>query len=139
MAKLKTAFSLLGSFKEVRSIRAEFDNPSHMLSADDLFPPEEVRPAPSKARTLLLHVTDGTSGEGDLFTIAHTPATSDSISVIVFNPNTLIEAGSSFRELIRDYGYPVGVAIVEDILGVRVDQFVPSAKSKVSSENATRL
>ena len=121
MPKIRTALSMLGSAKDAKKFAARFDDPSRNMPAQHLFPPDEVRPAATDARTLLLRVTNATDADGDIFAMVHTPASRDSIAVLVFNPNIIIEAGATLRELVDDAGYPVAVAIVEEFLGTRID------------------
>lgn len=121
MPKIRTALSMVGSAKDAKKFAARFDDPSRTMPAASLFPPDEVRPAATDARTLLLRVTNAPDGSGDIFAVAHTPAARDSISVFVFNPNIVVEAGATLRDLVDDSGYPVSVAIVEEFLGVRID------------------
>lgn len=66
-------------------------------------------------------MTNAPDGDGDIFAVAHTPAARDSITVFVFNPNIVIEAGATLRDLVDHSGYPVAVAIVEEFLGARID------------------
>lgn len=121
MAKIRTALSMLGSAKDAKKFAARFDDPSRTMPAESLFPPDEVRPAATDARTLLLRVTNAPDGSGDIFTVVHTPAARDSITVFVFNPNIVVEADATLRDLVDDSGYPVAVAIVEEFLGFRIN------------------
>lgn len=121
MAKIRTALSMLGSAKDAKKFADRFDDPSRSLPVESLFPPDEVRPATTDARTLLLRVTNPPEHRGDLFAAVHTPASRDSIVVLVLNPNIVIEANATLRELVDDSGYPVAVAIVEEFLGTRID------------------
>lgn len=124
MAKIRTAFSMLGSVKDAKKFGAQFDDPSRNMPAESLFPPDEVRPELTDARTLLLRVTNTPDGHCDIFTVVHAPAARNSISVLVFNPNIIIEANATLRELVDDAGYPVAVAIVEEFLGARIDHVI---------------
>ncbi|SMY13056.1 LCP family protein [Brevibacterium jeotgali] len=124
MPKIRTALSMLGSAKDAKKFAARFDDPSRNLPAQSLFPPEEVRPPVTDARTILLRVTNTPEGHGDIFAVVHTPVTRDSIAVLVFNPSIVIEAGATLRELVDHSGYPVAVAIVEEFLGTRIDHIV---------------
>lgn len=124
MAKIRTALSMLGSAKDAKKSAARFDDPSRSLPAESLFPPEEVRPPATEARTFLMRVTNGARGDGDIVAVVHTPVTRDSIAVFVFNPSIVVEAGTTMRELVDHSGYPVAVAIVEEFLGTRIDHIV---------------
>ena len=121
MAKIRTALSLLGSAKDAKKFAKRFDDPSKNLQPEGLFPPEDVRPAATEARTLLLRVTNAGDSNGDIFTVLHAPASRDGIAMFVFNPNIVVEAEATLRELVDDAGYPVAVAIVEAFLGARID------------------
>ncbi|MGO1736754.1 MAG: LCP family protein [Leucobacter sp.] len=121
MAKIRTALSMLGSAKDAKKLADRFDDPSRSMPAESLFPPDDVRPAATEARTLLLRVTNPPEHHGDIFAVVHTPASRDSIAVLVLNPNIVIEANATLRELVDDSGYPVAVAIVEEFLGTRID------------------
>src|SRR5699024_8416758 len=121
MAKIRTALSMLGSAKDAKKFADRFDDPSRSLPVESLFPPDEVRPATTDARTLLLRVTNPPEHRGDLFAVVHVPASRDGIAVLVLNPNLVIEANATLRELVDDSGYPVAVAIVGEVLGSRID------------------
>lgn len=90
MAKIRTALSLLGSAKDAKRFATRFDDPSRLPRQDDLFPPEDVRPATPEARTLLLRVSNVGDSSGDIFTVVHVPASRDGIAVFVFNPNIVV-------------------------------------------------
>ena len=62
MAKIRTALSMLGSAKDAKKFADRFDDPSRSLPAESLFPPDEVRPASTDARTLLLAGDECVSG-----------------------------------------------------------------------------
>lgn len=126
MAKLKKMVSALGSLKDLGSARAEFDNPSRTLPADEIFPPEDIRPAATDARTLLLRITHAsverpTTSQGDTFAVVHIPAAHDFAAVVTINPSTQIESGQTFGTLADEGRWPVVVAIAEEFLGIRVD------------------
>lgn len=121
MPKIRTALSMVGSAKDAKKFAARFDDPSGSIPAERLFPPDEVRPAATGARTLLLRVTTPPEHRGDIFTVVHIPTARDSIAVFVLNPNIVIEANATLRDLVDDSGYPVAVAIVEEFLGRRID------------------
>ncbi|MDN6530367.1 MAG: transcriptional regulator, partial [Brevibacterium sp.] len=57
MAKLKKMVSAVGSIKDLNSARAAFDDVSRVLPDEATFPPEDIRPATTAARTLLLRIT----------------------------------------------------------------------------------
>lgn len=135
MAKLKKIVSAVGSLKDLNSARAEFDDPSKIIPAQVAFPPEDIRPAASEVRTLLLRVqNDGslaeassqsrTNSQGDTFTVLHLPATGDFAAVLVFNPSTLIESGQTFGAIADEGGWPVIGAMAEEFLGIRIDHIV---------------
>ncbi|MGO1921275.1 MAG: LCP family protein [Microbacterium sp.] len=124
MAKIRTAFSMFSSAKDAKKLGTRFDDPSRNMPAESLFPPDNIRPEVTKARSLLLRVTNPPDGEGDIFTVVHTPAGRTSISIMVFNPNIVVETNATLRELVDDSGYPVAVAIVEEFLGTRIDHIV---------------
>ncbi|AZT92211.1 LCP family protein [Brevibacterium aurantiacum] len=126
MAKLKTMVTALGSLKDLGSARAEFDDPARTLPSDEIFPPDDIRPAATEARTLLLRITHAsvdhpTSTQGDTFALVHVPAAHDFAAIVTLNPSTQIESGQTFATLADEGGWPVIVAIVEEFLGVRVD------------------
>lgn len=142
MAKLKKMASALGSLKDLNSARAEFDDSSRTLPDEEVFPPEEIRPQKTDARTLLMRITSPTeqqtpSSQGDAFTVIHVPATNDFATVLTLNPSTQIESGQTFATLADEGGWPVVVAIAEDFLGIRVDHVAElevSALGKVIDE-----
>lgn len=121
MAKIRTALSVLGSAKDAKRFAAQFDDPDRTLAAETHFPPDEVRPAVTEACTILLRVTDAAEHDGEIFAVVHVTASRDGIAIFVFNPNIVIEAGATLRELVSEAGYPVAVAIVEEFLGTRID------------------
>lgn len=126
MAKLKKMVSAVGSMKDLGSARAEFDDSSRILPDEEIYPPEDIRPEATDARTLLLRVTtpDGQqsrASQGDTFAVIHIPASSDFAAVLTINPSTQIESGQTFAALADDGGWPVVVAIAEEFLGIRID------------------
>lgn len=128
MAKLKKMVSALGSLKDLGSAKAEFDDASRVLQDEEIFPPADIRPADTDARTLLLRVTDSddapeaTEGsQGDTFAVIHIPAAKDFAAVLVLNPSTQIESGQTFAAIADEGGWPVVVAMVEEYLGTRID------------------
>lgn len=124
MDKIRTALSMLGSVKDAKKFQARFDEPTRTIPGESLFPPDEMRPPATDARTLLLRVTNTPDAEGDIFAVVHTPPGRSSLSVLVFNPSIVIEANTTLRELVVDSGYPMAVAIVEELLGTRIDHLV---------------
>ncbi|PCC41536.1 LCP family protein [Brevibacterium aurantiacum] len=126
MAKLKKMVSALGSFKDLSTARTEFDDPSRTLPADEIFPPEDIRPGATDARTLLLRITHAsvehpTTSQGDTFAVVHIPAAHDFAAVVTINPSTQIESGQTFGTLADEGRWPVVVAIAEEFLGVKID------------------
>lgn len=142
MAKLKKMVSAVGSIKDLGSARAEFDNASRVLPDAEIYPPEEIRPQTTDARTLLLRITNPAgqqtrASQGDTFAVIHIPASSDFAAVLTINPSTQIESGQTFAALADEDGWPVVVAIAEEFLGIRVDhvvEFEVSALGKVVDE-----
>lgn len=142
MAKLKKMASALGSLKDLSSARAEFDDSSRTLLDESVFPPNEIRPPKTEARTLLLRITDSVgqqspSSQGDTFAVIHVPASSDFAAVLTLNPSTQIESGQTFATLADEGGWPVIVAIVEEFLGIGADHVAElevSALGKVVDE-----
>ena len=125
MAKLKKMVSAAGSIKDLNSARAAFDDASRILPDEAIFPPDDIRPASSDARTLLLRITHttaaGSTSQGDTFAIIHIPAKSDFAAVMALNPSTQIESGQTFGAIADEGGWPVVVAMAEDVLGTRID------------------
>ncbi|MCF2585808.1 LCP family protein [Brevibacterium sp. UCMA 11752] len=126
MAKLKKMVSAVGSVKDLSSARAEFDDASRILPDEAIFPPDDIRPAQTDARTLLLRITHAAeskkvNSQGDTFAAIHIPAANDFAVVMTLNPSAQIESGSTFATIADEGGWPVIVAMVEDILGVRID------------------
>lgn len=126
MAKLKKIVSAVGSIKDLNSARAEFDDATRVLPDAEIYPPDDIRPATTDARTLLLritHATDSqeTTSQGDTFAVIHIPAANDFAAVMTLNPSAQIESGQTFATIADEGGWPVIVAMVEDILGVRID------------------
>lgn len=126
MAKLKKMVSAVGSIKDLNSARAAFDDASRVLPDEVIFPPEDIRPATTAAHTLLLRITHAAKAQenisqGDIFAVVHVPATNDFASVMVLNPSTQIESDQTFATIADDGGWPVIVAMVEDVLRVRVN------------------
>ncbi|MGO2860830.1 MAG: LCP family protein [Brevibacterium sp.] len=130
MAKLKKMVSALGSLKDLGSAKAEFDDASRVLQDEEIFPPADIRPADTDARTLLLRVTDTDSDDApettagsqdDTFAVIHIPATKDFAAALVLNPSTQIESGLTFAAIADEGGWPVIVAMVEEFLGTRID------------------
>lgn len=121
MAKIRTALSLLGSAKDAKKFAKRFDHPSMHLQPAGLFPPADVRLAVTEARMLLLRVTNAGDSNGDILTVVHVPASREGIAVFVFNPNIVVEADATLRELVDDAGYPVAPAIEEAFLGAMID------------------
>ena len=121
MSKLGKAWSLMGSFKDVKRVRKEFDDSSRALPTELTFPPDEVRPPSAGARTMLLRIVSGGSALDDAFAVIHVPASKGSLSVLVLNPRTIIEAGITLGQLTDESGDAITVAIVEDLLGLRID------------------
>ncbi|WP_166969668.1 LCP family protein [Brevibacterium atlanticum] len=148
MAKLTKMVSAIGSLKDLNSARAEFDDPAKTIPAEAAFPPDDIRPAASKARTLLLRVKNNeslaeavpqsrTNSQGDTFAVLHVPGTGDFAAVLVFNPSTLIESGQTFGAIADEGGWPVIVAMAEEFLGIRIDHIAElesEALSKVIDE-----
>src|SRR5699024_11483201 len=64
---------------------------SRAMPPELTFPPDEVRPPTTDARTVLLRVVNGGSAQDDAFAIIHVPASKGSLSVLVLNPRTIIE------------------------------------------------
>lgn len=145
MAKLKKMVSAVGSIEDLSSARAEFDDASHTLPDQEIFPPQEIRPQKTDARTLLLRITNPAgqqtqSSQGDIFAVIHIPANSDFAAVLTINPSTQIESGQTFAALADEGGWPVVVAIAEEFLGIRVDHVAElevSALGKVIDELGT--
>lgn len=126
MAKLKKMVSAVGSIKDLNSARAEFDDASRVLPDEAVFPPDDIRPETTDARTLLLRITHPvgaheTTSQGDTFAIIHIPAANDFAAVMTVNPSAQIESGLTFASIADEGGLQVIVAMVEDILGVRID------------------
>jgi anionic cell wall polymer biosynthesis LytR-Cps2A-Psr (LCP) family protein len=132
MAKLTKMVSAIGSLKDVNVARAEFDDASKIIPAETAFPPADIRPVAGEARTLLLRVTNDNSpaetasqsvfnSQGDTFAVLHVPAVGDCAVVLVFNPSVQIESGQTFGAIADEGGWPVVVAMAEDVLGIRVD------------------
>lgn len=142
MAKLKKMVSAVGSIKDLNSARAAFDDASRVLPDEAIFPPEDIRPATTAARTLLLRITHAakeqeTTSQGDVFAIIHVPAPNDFAAVMALNPSAQIESGQSFAAIADEGGWPVIVAMVEDVLGIRVDhvaELESAALGRVISE-----
>ncbi|MFF8895538.1 LCP family protein [Brevibacterium casei] len=147
MVRLKTVASALGSLGDINKARAAFDDSSRKLADKQAFPPADIRPSASDARTLALRVTTpAVSGEGvasvrgegaasapggaegsslnDVFALVHVPATGDTAGFLVLNPSVEIESGRSLGSLVDEGGWPVFVAIAEEVFGVRVDHVV---------------
>lgn len=140
MVKLKTVASALGSLGDVNRARSEFDDPSRKLAEDQAFPPADIRPADGDARTLALRITtsSGAAGTGtpssgaggpvsslrDLFALIHVPAAGDTAGFLLLNPSVEIEAGRSLGSLVDEGGWPVFVAIAEEVFGIRVDHVI---------------
>lgn len=126
MAKLKKMVSALGSLKDLGSARAEFDDASRVLPDEAIFPPDDIRPATTDARTLLLRITHATesqetTSQGDTFAIIHIPAENDFATVMTLNPSVQIESGLTFATIADEGGWPVIVAMAEEFLGIRID------------------
>lgn len=143
MAKLKKMVSAVGSIKDLNSARAEFDEASRVLPDEAIFPPDDIRPATSDARTLLLRITHAgesqkTNSQGDTFAAIHIPAANDFAVVMTLNPSAQIESGSTFATIADEGGWPVIVAMVEDILGVRIDH-VAELESSALGQVVTEL
>lgn len=142
MAKLKKMVSAVGSIKDLNSARAAFDDASRVLPDEAIFPPEDIRPATTVARTLLLRITNATkaqetTSQGDVFAIIHVPAANDFAAVMALNPSAQIESRQSFATIADEGGWPVIVAMVEDVLGNRVDhvaELESAALGRVISE-----
>lgn len=142
MAKLKKMVSAVGSIKDLNSARAAFDDASRVLPDEATFPPEDIRPATTAARTLLLRITHAAkaqeaTSQGDVFAIIHVPAANDFAAVMALNPSAQIESGQSFATIADEGGWPVIVAMVEDVLGIRVDhvaELESAALGRVISE-----
>ena len=131
MVRLKTVASALGSLGDINNARAEFDDSSRKLADEQAFPPADIRPTASDARTIALRVTTPTvpgaaadSSVNDLFALVHVPATGDTAGFLVLNPSVEIESGRSLASLVDEGGWPVFVAIAEEVFGVRVDHVV---------------
>lgn len=143
MAKLKKMVSAVGSIKDLNSARAEFDDASRVLPDEAIFPPDDIRPATSDARTLLLRITHATeaqetTSQGDTFAVVHIPAANDFAAVMALNPSAQIESGQTFATIADEGGWPVIVAMVEDILGVRIDH-VAELESSALGQVVTEL
>ena len=131
MAKLTKVASAIGSLKDLNSARAEFDDASKTIPAEEAFPPADIRPAAGDARTLMLRVTSpgnlaeaapqSSSSQGDTFAVIHVPDAGDFAAVLVFNPSTQIESGQTFGAIADEGGWPVVVAMAEEFLGIRID------------------
>ena len=142
MAKLKKMVSAVGSIKDLNSARAAFDDASRVLPDEAVFPPEDIRPATTAARTLLLRITHAaraqeTTSQGDIFAIILCPCRNDFAAVMALNPSAQIESGQSFAAIADEGGWPVIVAMVEDVLGIRVDhvaELESAALGRVVSE-----
>ncbi|MBE4695228.1 transcriptional regulator [Brevibacterium casei] len=146
MVKLKTVASALGSLGDINKARAAFDDSSRKLADEQAFPPADIRPSASDARTIALRVSTpdvpgsaagyvpgsapaepvaaANSSLNDLFALVHVPATGDTAGFLVLNPSVEIESGRSLASLVDEGGWPVFVAIAEEVLGVRVDHVV---------------
>lgn len=140
MVKLKTVASALGSLGDVNRARSQFDDPSRKLAEDQAFLPADIRPAAGDARMLALRITTSagaaatgspsseaggaTSSLRDLFALIHVPASGDTAAFLVLNPSVEIEAGRSLGSLVDEGGWPVFVAIAEEVLGIRVDNVI---------------
>ena len=143
MAKLKKMVSAVGSIKDLNSARAEFDDASRILPDEAIFPPDDIRPATTDARTLLLGIThatepQATTSQGDTFAVIHIPAENDFAAVMALNPSAQIESGQTFATIADEGGWPVIVAMVEDILGVRIDH-VAELESAALGQVVTEL
>lgn len=123
MAKLRGAFSLIGSLKKAKRLGAKLDETTN-LTARDTFPPDDVRLESTDAQTLLLRIVGGTTSDADIFAVLHVPASRDAINAFVLNLHTHVEAGATVRDLFNESGNAMGVAIVEELMGVRVDYVV---------------
>lgn len=123
MAKLRGAFSLLGSLKEAKRLGAKLDGTTN-LTPGDTFPPDDVRLESTDAQTLLLRILGGLTSDADIFAVLHVPASRDAIDAFVLNLHTHVEAGATVRDLVNESGNAVGAAIVEELIGVRVDHVV---------------
>lgn len=126
MAKLKKMVSAVGSIKDLNSARAAFDDASRVLPDEAIFPPEDIRPATTAAHTLLLRIMHAATAQeatslGDTFAIIHVPATDDFAAAMTLNPSAQIESGLTFGTIADEGGWPVIVAMVEDVLGIRID------------------
>ena len=143
MAKLKKMVSAVGSIKDLGSARAEFDDASRVLADEAIFPPDDIRPADTEARTLLLRITHATeahetTSQGDTFAVIHIPAANDFAAVMTLNPSAQIESSQTFATIADEGGWPVTVAMVEDILGVRIDH-VAELESSALGQVVTEL
>lgn len=143
MAKLKKMVSALGSLKDLSTARAEFDDASRVLPDEAIFPPNDIRPETTDARTLLLRITHATesqetTSQGDTFAVIHIPAANDFATVMTLNPSVQIESGLTFATIADEGGWPVIVAMVEDILGVRMDH-VAELESSALGQVVTEL
>ncbi|MCF2570844.1 LCP family protein [Brevibacterium sp. UCMA 11754] len=143
MAKLKKMVSAVGSIKDLGSARAEFDDASRVLPDEAIFPPDDIRPADTEARTLLLRITHATeaqetTSQGDTFAVIHIPAANDFAAVMTLNPSAQIESSQTFATIADEGGWPVTVAMVEDILGVRIDH-VAELESSALGQVVTEL
>ena len=143
MAKLKKMVSAVGSIQDLNSARAEFDDASRVLPDAGTFPPDNIRPATTDARTLLLRITHATesqetTSQGDTFAVIHIPAGNDFAAVMALNPSAQIESGQTFATIADEGGWPVIVAMVEDILGVRIDH-VAELESAALGQVVTEL
>ncbi|GAA1946044.1 hypothetical protein GCM10009689_29040 [Brevibacterium antiquum] len=143
MAKLKKMVSAVGSIKDLGSARAEFDDASRILPDEAIFPPDDIRPANTEASTLLLRImhatgSQGTTSQGDTFAVIHIPAAKDFAAGMTLNPSAQIESSLTFATIADEGGWPVIVAMVEDILGVRIDH-VAELESAALGQVVTEL
>ena len=142
MGKLKKVASALGSLGDVSNAREKFDNSAHVFPDGTVFPPADIRPAATDACTLLIRITTAeaserdqaaASAQGDTFAVLHVPAGKDFAVVLVLNPSTQIESGQTFAALVDEGGWPVAVAIAEDVLGLRIDHVLELAGESLSA------
>lgn len=142
MGKLKKVASALGSLGDVSNAREKFDNSARVFPHSAVFPPEDIRPAATDARTLLMRITTAeapdsaqsvASAQGDTFAVTHIPAGKDFAVVLVLNPSTQIESGQTFADLVDEGRWPVAVALAEDVLGLHIDHVLELAGDSLSA------
>ncbi|QQB15454.1 LCP family protein [Brevibacterium casei] len=126
MVKLKTVASALGSLGGLNKARSEFDDAARKYTDDRAFPPADIRPVASEAQTIAVRITtdDATTSQGDTFAIIHVAAAGDIAAILVLNPAVQVESGLTLAALVDEGGWPVFVAIAEEVLGIRIDHII---------------